>query len=79
MKTLEGDDGRIELRAVTGPDYCRIWDHELVAAVMKIAGNDTSDTRWKVPGVMDVGTEAHYQDQVHFVGAQMEDQKFDYH
>jgi hypothetical protein len=39
VKTLEADDGRIELRAVTGPDYGRIWDHELVAAVMKIAGN----------------------------------------
>lgn len=39
MKTLETEDGRIELRAVTGPDYGRIWDHELVAAVMKIAGN----------------------------------------
>ncbi len=40
MKTLEADDGRIELRAVTGPDYGRIWDHELVAAVMRIAGNE---------------------------------------
>src|SRR6266850_2748315 len=39
VKTLEADDGRIELRAVTGPDYGRIRDHELVAAVMKIAGN----------------------------------------
>src|SRR5579872_1817621 len=53
VKTLEADDGRIELRAVTGPDYGRIWDHELVAAVMKIAGNGTGDTRWKVPGVLD--------------------------
>jgi hypothetical protein len=35
VKTLEADDGRIELRAVTGPDYGRIWDHELVAAVMR--------------------------------------------
>ncbi len=34
VKTLEADDGRIELRAVTGPDYGRIWDHELVEAVM---------------------------------------------
>ena len=25
VKTLEADDGRIELRAVTGPDYGRIW------------------------------------------------------
>ena len=56
VKTLEADDGRIELRAVTGPDYGRIWDHELVAAVMKIAGNGTGDTRWKVPGVLDWAT-----------------------
>src|SRR5260221_5484869 len=26
VKTLEADDGRVELRAVTGPDYGRIWD-----------------------------------------------------
>lgn len=50
VKTLEADNGRVELRAVTGPDYGRIWDHELVAAVMQIAGNGTVDTRWKVPG-----------------------------
>ena len=56
VKTLETDDGRIELRAVTGPDYGRIYDHELVAAVQKIAGNGTGDTRWKVPGVLDWST-----------------------
>ena len=59
VKTLEAEDGRIELRAVTGPDYGRIWDHELVAAVMKIAGNGTGDTRWKVPGVLDWATMTH--------------------
>jgi hypothetical protein len=59
VKTLESDDGRIELRAVTGPDYGRIWDHELVTAVMKIAGNGTGDTRWKVPGVLDWNTMTH--------------------
>ena len=59
IKTLEAEDGRTELRAVTGPDYGRIWDHELVAAVMKIAGNGTGDTRWKVPGVLDWGTMTH--------------------
>jgi hypothetical protein len=59
VKTLEADDGRVELRAVTGPDYGRIWDHELVAAVMKIAGNGTGDTRWKVPGVLDWATMMH--------------------
>ncbi|WP_341487170.1 DUF932 domain-containing protein [Pararhizobium sp. A13] len=59
VKTLETDDGRVELRAVTGPDYGRIWDHELVSAVMKIAGNGTGDTIWKVPGVLDWATMTH--------------------
>ncbi|WP_316195597.1 MULTISPECIES: DUF932 domain-containing protein [unclassified Bradyrhizobium] len=59
VKTLEADSGRVELRAVTGPDYGRIWDHELVAAVMQIAGNGSSDTRWKVPGVLDWSTMTH--------------------
>jgi hypothetical protein len=59
VKTLEADDGRVELRAVTGPDYGRIWDHELVAAVINIAGNGTGDTRWKVPGVLDWNTMTH--------------------
>jgi hypothetical protein len=59
VKTLEADSGRVELRAVTGPEYGRIWDHELVAAVMKIAGNGTGDTRWKVPGVLDWATMTH--------------------
>lgn len=56
VKLLKTHEGRAELRAVTGPDYGRIWDHELVAAVMKIAGNGVSDTRWKVPGVLDWGS-----------------------
>ena len=59
VKTLEVEDGRVELRAVTGPDYGRIWDHELVGAVMKIAGDGTGDTRWKVPGVLDWSTMTH--------------------
>ena len=59
VKTLEADDGRIELRAVTGPDYGRIWDHELVEAVMRIAGDGTGDTRWKVPGLLDWSTMTH--------------------
>lgn len=53
VKTFESMDGRVELRAVTGPDYGRIYDHELVEEVQKIAGNGTGDTRWKVPGVLD--------------------------
>lgn len=52
VKTLEADSGRVELRAVTGPGHGRIWDHEPVATVMKIASNGTGETtRWKVPGV----------------------------
>jgi hypothetical protein len=56
VKTLEVEDGRVEVRAVTGPDYGRIYDHELVAAVQRIAGDGTGDTRWKVPGVLDWST-----------------------
>ena len=63
VKMLQTDDGRTELRAVTGPDYGRIWDHELVGAVMKIAGDGVSDTRWKVPGVLDWGS-MHYNPYV---------------
>lgn len=59
IKTLETQQGRVELRAVTGPDYGRIWDYELVAAVQKIAGNGIGDTRWKVPGVIDWSTLQH--------------------
>ncbi|ASR11792.1 DUF932 domain-containing protein (plasmid) [Rhizobium leguminosarum bv. viciae] len=59
VKTLETDDGRVELRAVTGPEYGRIWDHELVAAMMKIAGDGTGDTMWKVPGLLDWASMTH--------------------
>jgi len=40
-------------------DNGRIWDHELVSAVMNIAGNGTGDTMWKVPGVLDWSTMTH--------------------
>lgn len=63
VKLLSTDDGRTELRAVTGPDYGRIWDHELIDAVMRVAGNGTGDTRWKVPGVLDWRT-MHYNPHV---------------
>ncbi len=59
VKTYEADEGRIELRAVTGPDYGRIHDWELAAAVMKIAGNGVGDTMWKVPGVLDWANMTH--------------------
>jgi len=53
VNLLQTDGGRTELRAVTGTSYGRIWDHQLVEAVMRFAGNGTGDTRWKVPGVLD--------------------------
>tara|TARA_R110000772_G_scaffold259817_1_gene377555 strand:- start:358 stop:1551 length:1194 start_codon:yes stop_codon:yes gene_type:complete len=56
VKTMEVGNGRTELRAVTGPDYGRIYDHELVSAVQRIAGDGVGDTRWKVPGVLDWST-----------------------
>ncbi|MEL6311842.1 MAG: DUF932 domain-containing protein, partial [Pseudomonadota bacterium] len=56
VKTMEVANGRTELRAVTGPDYGRIYDHELVSAVQRIAGDGVADTRWKVPGVLDWST-----------------------
>ena len=62
IKTLEVEDGRVELRAVTGPDYGRIWDHELISAVMRIAGDGTGDTRWKVPGLLDWSSMTHNPD-----------------
>lgn len=42
--------------AATGPDYGRIFDAEVVAAVQNIAGNGTSDSRWKIPGRLDWST-----------------------
>ena len=55
VKTYVTTDGRTELRAATGPDYGRIFDHELVAAVQRIAGDGTGRDgyRWKIPGVLD--------------------------
>lgn len=50
IKVYAGED---QLRAVTGPDYGRIFDAEVVDAVMQVAGNGTGDTRWKVPGRID--------------------------
>jgi hypothetical protein len=48
---LYADGG--SLLAATGPDYGRIFDKEVVAAVQQVAGNGVGDTRWKVPGVLD--------------------------
>lgn len=53
VKTYFQPDGSTELHAVTGPDYGRIPDHEVVEAVQQVAGNGVGDSSWKVPGVMD--------------------------
>lgn len=52
VKTYVRVNGKVELRAATGPQYGRIFDAEVVEAVRKIAGNGTGDTRWKVPGCL---------------------------
>jgi hypothetical protein len=41
-----------ELKALNGPDYGRIYDHELVDAIRDFAGDGTSGM-WKVPGALD--------------------------
>ena len=45
--------GKGSLMAATGPDYGRIFDEEVVSAVMQVAGNGIGDSRWKVPGTLD--------------------------
>lgn len=58
LKTYRRIDGSMELRAVTGPDYGRIPDYEVVQAVMDFAGDGTGadGNHWKVPGTMDWGS-----------------------
>jgi hypothetical protein len=41
------------VHAITSPTYGRISDSSVAAAVCKLAGNGTGDTRWKIPGTMD--------------------------
>jgi hypothetical protein len=42
-----------QLAAITGPDYGRIPDYEVVRAVQLIAGSGRGEARWKIPGVLD--------------------------
>jgi hypothetical protein len=49
---IYGDQDTI--RAMTGPSYGRIFDHQVVDAVRQMVAN--SDVAWKVPGVMDWGS-----------------------
>lgn len=59
IKVQEFDDGQVEMRAATGPDYGRIHDHELIAAVQTFAGDGVTSSRFKVPGVLDWSTMRH--------------------
>ena len=54
-----------ELRAITGPDYGRVRDHEVVDAVMKIAGNGTGKdgSHWKIPGLFN-WSDMHYNPHI---------------
>lgn len=47
-------DGTSVLRAVTGPDYGRIYDCDVVNAVRRLVNN--SSVEWKVPGALDWGS-----------------------
>lgn len=49
----DSETGDFHLRGITSPRYGRIYDEDVVDAVMKIAGQGTGDTRWKVPGTID--------------------------
>lgn len=51
---MDGDETM--LRGITSPSYGRIFDEDVVEAVMKIAGDGTGDTRWKVPGCIEWGS-----------------------
>jgi hypothetical protein len=44
--------GAEQLYAVTGPDYGRIPDYEIVKAVQAVAGTGRGEMRWKIPGVL---------------------------
>lgn len=57
-KWTDGETENIGLRGMTSPRYGRIYDRDVVDAVMKLAGNGTGDTIWKVPGCID-WTHAH--------------------
>lgn len=56
VKAYYHPDGDAELMAVTGPQYGRIPDFEVVQAIRQIAGNGTGDMPWKVPGKMEIGS-----------------------
>lgn len=52
---LGGENQKI--RGITSPRYGRIFDEDVVAEIMKFAGDGTGDTRWKVPGTIEWGSQ----------------------
>lgn len=44
--------GNGKMYSAMSENFGRVYDQEVVEAVMKLAGNGTGDTRWKVPGMM---------------------------
>lgn len=60
IKTYHTGD---ELLAATGPDYGRVFDYDVVAAVRRVAGDGIGDTRWKVPGEFDWRTRRYDPDR----------------
>lgn len=53
-ETMDPNGGDL-MRCITSTKYGRILDKDVVAQVMKLAGNGTGDSKWKVPGVMNWG------------------------
>lgn len=53
MQAYTAHNGEHTLRAMTGKGYGRIHDHVVIEQVMKIAGDGTGQTNWKIPGVID--------------------------
>jgi hypothetical protein len=45
-----------EIRAVTSPSYGRIFDADVVDAVINLAGDGRGSHRWKIPGVLNWST-----------------------
>lgn len=48
---LYADD--LEAMAITGPDYGRIFNHDVAEAVSMVAATGHGDHQWKVPGMFD--------------------------
>ena len=51
------------LKAVTGPDYSRIYDFEIIDKVRQfVKAQDAKGVEWKVPGTIDWSTHTHIAD-----------------